>query len=114
MSDCLFCQIVAGDIASEQLWSDPESVAFRDVNPQAPVHVLVVPREHYATAAELAAAAPDRMGRLVAGAAAVAAATGIAESGYRLVFNSGRDGQQTVDHVHLHLLGGRTLTWPPG
>lgn len=113
MSDCLFCGIVAGDIPAEIVHRDEHIVAFRDINPQAPMHVLVIPVAHYANAGELAAADPHLAGRLIQAAAEVAAAEGI-DSGYRVVFNTGADAGQTVFHVHAHVLGGRHLTWPPG
>jgi len=114
MTDCLFCRIVAGEIPSQQVRAGERTYAFRDVQPQAPTHVLIVPREHYANAAELAAARPELVAELVADAAAVAAEEGLTDRGYRLVFNTGPDAQQSVQHVHLHLLGGRSFGWPPG
>ncbi|MCA1823622.1 MAG: histidine triad nucleotide-binding protein [Mycobacteriales bacterium] len=113
-TDCLFCRIVAGEIPAQVVRETATTIAFRDIDPQAPTHVLVVPREHYATVAELAAADGGLVGDLVAEAVAIAASEGIAERGYRLVFNTGVAGGQTVDHVHCHLLGGRQMTWPPG
>lgn len=113
MSDCLFCGISAGDIPAEIVHRDEHIVAFRDINPQAPMHVLVIPVAHYANAGELAAADPHLAGRLMQSAAEVAAAEGL-DSGYRVVFNTGADAGQTVFHVHAHVLGGRHLTWPPG
>jgi histidine triad (HIT) family protein len=114
MSDCLFCRIVAGEIPSDEVNSGELTYAFRDVSPQAPTHVLVVPREHYPNAAALGAAQPELLAGLVADAHAIAVAEGLAERGYRLVFNTGPDAQQSVQHVHLHLLGGRSFGWPPG
>jgi histidine triad (HIT) family protein len=112
MDDCLFCKIVAGDVPGEVVHTTERTVAFRDVNPQAPVHVLVVPRDHHPDAATLAAADPATMSELVQTAAAVATAAGYDD--YRLVFNTGADAGQTVFHAHLHLLAGRSFTWPPG
>ena len=112
MEDCLFCKIVAGDIPGEVVHTTERTVAFRDVNPQAPMHVLVVPREHYANAAEVAAGDPVAAAEMVQTAGAVAAAEGY--DSYRLVYNTGADAHQTVFHAHLHVLGGRTFTWPPG
>lgn len=112
--DCLFCKIVSGDIPASIVREGSHTLALRDVSPQAPVHVLVIPRDHYDTAADLAAEAPDVLVEVHQQAIAVAQAEGIAETGYRLVFNTGADGGQSVQHVHLHLLGGRHLTWPPG
>jgi histidine triad (HIT) family protein len=111
-ADCLFCRIVAGDIAGDIVHVTERTVAFRDVNPQAPTHVLVVPRDHYPNAAALAAGDPQASAELLSTAAAVAAAEGHAD--YRLVFNTGPSSGQTVFHTHLHLLAGRAMTWPPG
>ena len=111
MSDCLFCKIAAGDIPSKQLFSDEHVVAFHDIAPEAPHHFLVIPRKHYANAAELAADS-ELSAHLLAVATRLAEAE-IAD-GYRLVFNTGLDGGQTVFHAHLHVLGGRSLQWPPG
>ena len=110
--DCLFCKIVAGDIPADVVQSTDRAVAFRDINPQAPTHVLVIPRSHHANAAELAAAEPETVAHLVDVAAGVAASDGVED--YRLVFNTGAGVGQTVFHTHLHLLGGRAMTWPPG
>jgi len=112
--DCLFCGIAAGDIPATIVSATPRTVAFRDINPQAPVHVLVIPRAHHANLAELGAAGDDLLADLVAHAREVAEAEGIAGGGYRVVFNTGADGGQTVDHVHAHVLGGRAMSWPPG
>jgi histidine triad (HIT) family protein len=112
MSDCLFCRIVAGEIPAKLVAQTPECVAFRDVNPQAPLHVLVIPREHVASLNE--AHDPTQLGHLLTVAAEVARREGYAESGYRTVINTGPAAGQTVFHVHLHLLAGRTLGWPPG
>jgi histidine triad (HIT) family protein len=110
--DCLFCKIVAGEIPGDVVHETERTVAFRDVNPQAPTHVLVVPRAHHANAAELASADPAAAAELVDAAAAVAAADG--HDDYRLVFNTGADAGQTVFHTHLHVLAGRSFGWPPG
>jgi histidine triad (HIT) family protein len=111
--DCLFCSFVSGAITPDVVHETPTTLAFRDINPQAPTHVLVVPKEHHPDAASLAAAAPDVLADVVSAGAAVAAQEGL-DNGYRLVFNTGADAGQTVFHVHLHLLGGRSLGWPPG
>ena len=111
---CLFCSVVAGDVPADVVHSDDDFVAFRDIHPQAPVHVLVIPRDHFATAAELTAADPTAAGRLLEAATDVAELTGVAEAGYRIVLNTGPDGGQSVDHVHAHVLGGRQMGWPPG
>ncbi|WP_067461791.1 histidine triad nucleotide-binding protein [Actinomadura macra] len=114
MTDCLFCKIVSGDVPAEIVRSDARVIAFRDINPQAPTHVLVIPREHHPTVAEVAAADPGLLSEVVAEAHRVAQDEGIADSGYRLVFNTGAQAGQTVFHVHAHVLGGRGLNWPPG
>jgi histidine triad (HIT) family protein len=112
VEDCLFCRIVAGEIPGEVVHTTEHTVAFRDVNPQAPTHVLVVPKRHVANAAELAAGDPAVTAELVTAAAAVATAEG--HDDYRLVFNTGAEAGQSVFHAHLHLLAGRPLAWPPG
>ena len=114
MPDCLFCSIVTGDISADRVLESERTIAFRDISPQAPVHVLVIPRTHLASLAELAAAGGGLLDELAAQADQVARQEGIADSGYRVVFNTGPDGQQTVFHVHAHVLGGRPMTWPPG
>lgn len=113
MSDCLFCSIVSGDIPAEVVLRTESVIAFRDIDPKAPTHVLVIPVQHVSTAAELGTVAPELMGELAAAAGAVAEMDGLT-GGYRLVFNTGPDAGQTVFHVHGHVLGGRSLTWPPG
>lgn len=112
--DCLFCSIVAGDVPAEVVHRTEGTVAFRDINPQAPVHVLVVPARHIPDAAALTPDDAGELAALFAAAQAVAAQEGIAASGYRLLFNVGEDAQNSVPHLHLHVLGGRSLTWPPG
>lgn len=113
MADCLFCSIVAGDIPADVVLSDDRVLAFRDIQPQAPVHVLVIPKEHHENVGELSAASPDTAARLLQAAREVAQAEGVGDS-YRLVFNTGADAGQSVFHVHGHVLGGRDLNWPPG
>ncbi|HJU65475.1 MAG TPA: histidine triad nucleotide-binding protein [Gemmatimonadaceae bacterium] len=110
--DCLFCRIVRGEVPAKLVAETEECVAFRDVNPQAPVHVLVIPREHVPSLNEARDAA--LVGRLSLVAAAIARKEGIADSGYRTVINTNANAGQTVFHIHLHLLGGRHLGWPPG
>ena len=110
--DCLFCRIVREEIPATVVLSDEHVVAFRDINPQAPVHVVIVPRDHVASLNEANDAA--MLGRLSLAAAEIARREGIAESGYRTVVNTNRAAGQTVFHIHLHLLGGRSLGWPPG
>lgn len=114
MSDesCLFCRIVAGDLPATLLAETPHAVAFRDIAPKAPVHVLVIPRRHVASLA--ASTDSAELGELLALAARVAADAGVADSGYRVVTNVGEDGGQSVGHLHFHVLGGRALGWPPG
>lgn len=109
---CLFCKIVAGEIPASIIAETADTIAFRDINPQAPTHVLVIPREHHVDIGALSAAAPALAGRLAADAAAVAAQEGL--TGFRLVFNTGAEAGQSVFHVHGHVLGGRPLRWPPG
>ena len=114
MADCLFCRVAAGDIPATVVRDDELTVAFRDINAQAPTHVLIIPKTHYADVATLVAEDPDALVALHRAAAAVAAAEGVAESGWRLVFNTGPDAGQSVPHVHGHVLGGRQIGWPPG
>jgi len=110
---CLFCKIVAGEIPSKQVFADNLTYAFRDINPQAPTHVLVVPRKHIASLAEVEVEDQDLIGYLHLVAARIAGSEGLAK-GFRTVINTGSDGGQTVDHLHVHLLGGRAMSWPPG
>lgn len=114
MSDCLFCAIVAGEIPAEIVAEGDEWLAFRDIQPQAPVHVLVIPRRHIATLNETGKEDTGVLGELVGAAKRIADEEGIAGDGYRLVINTNADGGQAVYHVHLHVLGGRAMTWPPG
>lgn len=113
-TDCLFCKILAGDIPSEEVVSTSETYAFRDINPGAPIHVLVVPRRHIDSAATLTPGDADTLAEMIATAQDVARQEGIADSGYRLVFNVGNDALNSVPHLHLHVLGGKRLGWPPG
>jgi histidine triad (HIT) family protein len=110
MTDCLFCKIAVGEIAATLVLSDDRLLAFRDLNPQAPTHVLVIPREHYANAADVAAADPALVGAMVTAARKIAAEVVGENSGYRLVFNTGSDAGQTIFHAHLHLLAGARLS----
>jgi len=112
--DCLFCRIVAGEIPSRRVHEDDLLVAIHDVAPRAPTHILLVPRQHIASALDLTEADGPLLGHLFAVAADIARAQGIAEQGYRLVSNVGAWGGQSVDHLHLHLMGGRAFGWPPG
>ena len=111
--DCLFCKIIAGEIPADVVHETETTLAFRDIEPQAPTHVLVIPRHHLPNAAELAAKEPDVAVDLLNAAAAVAEQEGL-DDGYRLLFNTGRSANQLVFHVHLHVLGGRQMGWPPG
>lgn len=113
-TDCLFCRIVAGEIPNETVLENDQILAFRDISPQAPTHVLVIPKAHHPHLAGLAEADPELSAALLQGVAQVARAEGLAQDGYRVVANTGEHGQQTVDHVHLHVLGGRQLQWSPG
>ena len=112
VEDCLFCKIVAGDVPGDVVLTTDDVVAFRDIDPVAPTHVLVVPRAHATNAAETAASDPSLVGSLVSAAADVARSEGIDD--YRMVLNTGEGAGQSVFHTHLHVLGGRALTWPPG
>jgi histidine triad (HIT) family protein len=112
--NCLFCKIVAGEIPAQLVYEDERAVAFRDINPQAPVHVLIIPREHVASLAEAADQQEAMLGGLLLAAARVARAEGLEESGYRTIANTGAGAGQSVFHLHLHVLGGRRLSWPPG
>jgi histidine triad (HIT) family protein len=112
--ECLFCRIVAGEIPADRVLEDDHLVAFRDIAPRAPTHVLVVPREHIPSARELTQDDGDLLAHLFRSASGIARDEGIADAGYRLVVNVGQWGGQSVDHLHLHLLGGRAMTWPPG
>jgi histidine triad (HIT) family protein len=110
----LFCKIVAGDVPADIVAESDTAIAFRDVNPQAPVHVLVIPRDHYANVAEAAAAGDVDVADLFRLAAEVASLEGVAADGYRLVANTGANAHQTVFHCHVHVIGGRPMGWPPG
>ena len=114
MSDCLFCGIVEGKIKGNIVYQDNSVVAFKDINPKAPVHVLIIPRKHVAGVLDLTAEDGALIGHIFAVAARLAREQGIAESGFRVVVNSGADAGQSVFHLHYHLLGGRRMTWPPG
>jgi histidine triad (HIT) family protein len=112
--NCLFCRIAAGTVSSTKVHEDDVVFAFRDIAPRAPTHILVIPRDHIASAADLTQDHGPMLGRLFATIAEIARREGIADAGYRLVSNVGRWGGQTVDHLHIHLLGGRPFKWPPG
>lgn len=114
MSECLFCKIANREIPAEIVYEDKDAVVFRDINPQAPTHVLIIPRKHIPTLNDLAPEDAELIGRLHMVAKEVAAQAGIAEAGYRVVINCNAQAGQTVFHLHLHLLGGRAMRWPPG
>jgi histidine triad (HIT) family protein len=111
---CLFCRIVAGEIPAKKVYEDDQLFAFEDINPQASLHVLVVPRRHVATLNDLQPGDDRLVGEMVRRAAAIAESRGVASGGYRTVFNCNSDAGQTVFHIHLHVLGGRKMAWPPG
>ena len=114
MSDCLFCKMVAGEIKPDVVFEDDAVMAFRDANPQAPLHVLIIPRVHIATTNDLTEENADIVGKLYLAAKQIAADEGVAEPGYRMVMNCNPGAGQSVYHIHLHLLGGRAMGWPPG
>ncbi len=114
MAECLFCAIAAGEIPATTVLETDRILAFRDINRQAPTHVLVIPKEHYPTVAALAAADAGLLSEVIAGAHRIAEEEGVSEIGYRVVFNTGAQAGQTVFHVHGHVLGGRPFAWPPG
>lgn len=114
MEDCIFCKIVAGDIASSQVYNDQFVTAFRDINPAAPTHILIIPNKHIASVNELSMDDEQLMGHLFTVAKQIAEQEGVAESGYRLILNTGPDGGQVVYHIHLHLLGGQKMRHPMG
>ena len=114
MAECLFCAIVAGEIPVATVLETDRILAFRDIDPQAPTHVLVISKEHYPDVSALAAADAGLLGEVITGMQRVAETEGVSAGGYRVVFNTGPDAGQIVPHVHGHVLGGRSLTWPPG
>ena len=114
MSDCIFCKIIDGDIPSQKIYEDDDVFAFKDLNAQAPLHVLIIPKKHILTINALETNDADVVGKLYLAAKKIAADKGYADDGYRVVMNCGESAGQTVFHIHLHLLAGRNLTWPPG
>ena len=114
MEDCLFCKIVNNEIPAELIFEDDRIVAFNDINPQAPIHILIIPKEHFASLNDIPEEKIDLMGHILLRARQIAQNLGIQESGYRIVLNTARDSGQEVFHIHFHLLGGRRMTWPPG
>jgi len=114
MTDCIFCKIISGDIPGDIIYQDDDVLAFRDLNPQAPTHFLVIPKKHISTINDLQSEDAELVGKLYLAAKQVAKDEGIAESGYRAVMNCNAGAGQTVFHIHLHVLGGRGMNWPPG
>ena len=114
MPDCLFCRVAAGEIPASIVYEDTRLIAFRDINPQAPTHILVIPRQHIASLNDLGPEDDALVGEMTRRAAAIAKEAGLAERGYRVLFNCNADAGQTVFHIHMHLVGGRRLGWPPG
>lgn len=114
MTDCLFCKIAQQQIPATIIHQDDQVVAFRDIGPQAPTHALVIPRRHIATLNDIGPADEGLLGHMIVTAQQIAAQDGIDDSGFRLVMNCNRDGGQTVYHIHMHVMGGRQMTWPPG
>lgn len=114
MEDCLFCKLASGRIATDVIYSDEQVIAFRDAKPEAPVHVLIIPRRHIENILAAEDADEALLGHMLVVASRVARQEGVAESGFRLVINCNEDGGQSVGHLHIHLLGGRKLGWPPG
>jgi histidine triad (HIT) family protein len=114
MRDCIFCKIAAHELTAQIVYEDDEFLAFNDINPAAPVHVLLIPKTHLGSLLDVAAQQSDMVARLLLTVGKVARQLGVAENGFRTVINTGDDGGQTVHHLHLHLLGGRFMAWPPG
>ena len=114
MDNCLFCKMVSGEIQPDVIYEDDEVLAFRDINPQAPSHALVIPRRHISTLNDLESGDAELMGKLFLVAKTIAQQEGIADAGYRTLVNCNADGGQEVFHIHLHVMGGRRMTWPPG
>ena len=114
MADCLFCKILDGEIPGDIVYENDSVLAFNDINPIAPVHILIIPKEHIATLNDLEEKHTQTMGEMFLAAKKIASDKGISESGCRVVINCNQDGQQTVFHIHLHLIAGRQMTWPPG
>lgn len=114
MSDCLFCKIISREIPGDIVFENDDVLAFNDINPQAPSHVLIIPKRHISTINELESGDAELVGKLYLAAKEIAAARGVEEDGYRVVMNCNAGAGQTVFHIHLHMLGGRRMTWPPG
>lgn len=114
MTDCLFCKIVNNEIPARSVYEDEDIFAFEDINPQAPVHILIIPKEHFASLNDVPEEKGDILGRILIRAKRIAREKGLGERGYRIVLNTEKDSGQEVFHIHFHLLGGRRMTWPPG
>ncbi len=114
MSDCLFCHLIKGEIESKTVYEDDEIFAFEDINPQAPVHILIIPKKHIPGLTQLEGEDKELMGKILLAAKKIATDRSLSRSGFRTVINSGPDAGETVNHLHFHLLGGRKLNWPPG
>ncbi len=114
MSDCIFCKIVSGDIPADKVYENDHVIAFRDLNPQAPFHCLVIPKKHIATINDIQSEDAELIGQMYLAAKQIAADAGLSEEGFRTVMNCNEAAGQTVFHIHLHVLGGRNLSWPPG
>jgi histidine triad (HIT) family protein len=114
MEDCIFCKIIAKDIPSELIYEDEKIVAFNDINPQAPVHILIIPKEHFASLNDVPEEKKKILSHILIKARKIAQNIGIEQNGYRIVLNTAKDSGQEVFHIHFHLLGGRRMTWPPG
>ena len=114
MSECLFCKIRDGEIPGDIVYENDHVLAFNDINPVAPTHILIIPKEHISTLNDLEENHTQTMGKLILAAKKIAESKGFSEAGYRTVFNCNENGQQTVFHIHLHLIGGRQMSWPPG
>jgi histidine triad (HIT) family protein len=114
MTDCIFCRIIRGEIPSNAVYEDDLIFAFEDINPQAPTHILIIPKEHYASLLDVPEQRSDLLGHILSKAREIARERGLDQSGFRIVLNTGRDSGQEVFHIHFHLFGGRRMTWPPG
>lgn len=114
MSDCLFCKIIAGEIPSDKVYEDENILAFKDISPKAPTHLLVIPKEHYANIHDVPEEKELLMGKLMTAVGKIVLENDLTQSGYRLVVNSGSDAGQLVPHIHVHILSGRSMQWPPG
>ncbi|NQT80704.1 MAG: histidine triad nucleotide-binding protein [Candidatus Aminicenantes bacterium] len=114
MENCLFCKIIHGEIPANKVFEDEKIIAFDDINPQAPIHILIIPKEHFASLNEIPEEKKDVLSHILLKARQIAREKGVAKSGYRIVLNTARDSGQEVFHIHFHLLGGRKMLWPPG